>query len=90
MTMDNVYRQNYTGWMRKIGAGDFKQTCLRLLDEVQESGTAIVITKHGRPVARVIPFERDSADLIGSLEGKVEVLGNVFDTGATWDADAER
>ena len=47
----------------------------------------LVVTKHGRPVARVIPFERGSSALIGSLEGKIEVLGDVLSTGAKWDAD---
>jgi prevent-host-death family protein len=41
--------------MEQIPAGHFKQHCLRLLDEVAESGESIVITKRGRPVARLGP-----------------------------------
>ena len=48
-----------------------------------------MITKHGKLVAKLIPFERQSAAMIGALEGKIEVRGNVFSTGASWDADAE-
>lgn len=73
--------------MKTFGAAKFKERCLALLDNLDAEG--LVITKHGRPVARVIPFERQSAELIGSLKGKLEVLGNVFHTGATWDAEAQ-
>ena len=72
---------------KTLGAAKFKERCLALLDNLDPEG--LVITKHGRPVARVIPFERQSAELIGSLKGKLEVLGNVFHTGTTWDADAQ-
>ena len=71
--------------MKKIGAAKFKEQCLALLDSLDPEG--LVVTKHGRPVARVIPFERGSSALIGSLEGKIEVLGDVLSTGAKWDAD---
>ena len=42
---------------KTIPAGEFKQTCLRLIDEVQTTGLRIVITKRGRPVAQVVPLE---------------------------------
>ncbi len=73
--------------MKTVGAAKFKERCLSLLDNLEAEG--LVITKHGKPVARLIPYERQSAALIGSLERKIEVLGDVFNTGATWDADAE-
>ena len=73
--------------MKTVGAAKFKERCLALLDNLDAEG--LVITKHGKPVARVIPYERQSASLIGSLEGKIEVLGDVFSTGVAWDADAE-
>ncbi len=73
--------------MKTVGAARFKERCLALLDNLDAEG--LVITKHGRPVARVIPYERQSASLIGSLKGKIEVLGDVFGTGKTWDADAQ-
>ena len=73
--------------MKTLGAARFKERCLSLLDNLDAEG--LVITKHGKPVARLIPYERQSAALIGSLEGKIDVLGDVFNTGTTWDADAE-
>ena len=49
--------------MKTIGAAQFKEKCLSILDEVGPEG--IIITKHGTPVAKLIPIEQESADLIG-------------------------
>ena len=72
--------------MESIGATEFKQKCLRLLDRVGPEG--IVITKHGKPVARLMPLEAGSAELIGSLKGKLRVKGDVQSTGLRWDAES--
>ena len=60
---------------RTMKASEFKAKCLRLLDEVQHSRTEIVITKRGRPVARLVPaeeeipkFSDESLDRRGLLE----------------------
>ena len=71
--------------MKQIAAGKFKETCLSLLDEVGPEG--IVITKHGKPVARLIPFASDSSNLIGALSRKVTIKGNILSTGADWNAE---
>ena len=64
---------------------DFKAKCLRLVDDLGPSG--IVLTKRGRPVARVIPAGVTSnRDLIGALKGKIAVRGNVMSTGVKWHA----
>ena len=73
--------------MKKIGAAQFKEQCLALLDTLTAEG--LIITKHGKPVARVVPYPRASADLIGSLRGKIEVHGDILSTGIGWDASAE-
>ena len=71
--------------MKQIAAAKFKEQCLSLLDEVDPDG--IVITKHGKPVARLIPFASDSASLIGSLKGKVTIKGEILSTGLDWNAE---
>ena len=71
--------------MKQIGAAKFKEQCLSLLDEVDPEG--IVITKRGKPVAKLIPFASDSASLIGSLKGKLEIKGEIFSTGLDWNAE---
>jgi prevent-host-death family protein len=73
--------------VKRIGAAQFKEQCLALLDKLTPEG--LVITKHGKPVARVIPYPRPSGDLIGSLQEKLEIHGDIISTGLTWDADAE-
>jgi prevent-host-death family protein len=72
--------------MKSIPAAKFKEQCLALLDRVGPEG--IVITKHGRPVAKLIPFDGDSASLIGSLEGKIKIGGDILSTGVRWDAES--
>ena len=73
--------------MNSIGAAKFKEQCLALLDRLDADG--LVVTKHGKPVARVVPYESQGADLIGSLRHKISVRGDVFTTGLRWDADAQ-
>jgi prevent-host-death family protein len=70
--------------MRKVAAAKFKEQCLAILDRLDPEG--IVITKHGKPVARLLPVERASADLIGVLRGRIRVKGDVQSTGVAWDA----
>lgn len=72
--------------MKQIPAAKFKEQCLALLDRVDDDG--IVITKHGKPVAKLIPMRADSARLIGALRGKVELEGDVTSTGVKWDAQS--
>lgn len=52
--------------MRTIPAAQFKARCLKLLDEVAETGETIVVTKRGKPVARVEPVE-EPRSLVGSV-----------------------
>ncbi len=71
--------------MKQIAAAKFKEQCLSLLDEVDPDG--IVITKRGKPVAKLIPYAADSRSLIGSLRGKLEITGEILATGLDWDAE---
>ena len=73
--------------MKSIGAAKFKEQCLRLFDELDPEG--LVITKRGKPVARVIPYPQPPAALIGSLSDKIQINDNIDATGILWDADAQ-
>jgi len=73
--------------MKTIGAAKFKEQCLAIIDRLTPEG--VVITKHGKPVARVIPYSRESAELIGGLAGKIKIHGEILSTGARWHTDAE-
>ena len=69
-----------------IGAGDFKAKCLQLLDEVAARREPLVITKRGKPVARLVPMPPD-AQLFGALAGSVLDEGDIVaPVDAEWDA----
>jgi prevent-host-death family protein len=72
--------------MKTVPAAHFKAQCLALLDKVDPEG--IVITKHGKPVARLVPIETESASLIGKFKGKIRIKGKILSTGLSWDAES--
>lgn len=68
--------------MQSFDVSKFKKRCLSLLENLDHEG--VVITKHGKPVARLIPASSDCADLIGSMKGQIKIRGNIFSTGVRW------
>ncbi len=73
---------------REIPAGEFKARCLKLMEDVRTSHQSVVITKRGKPVARLVPIEENAPALFGCLEGTVTVLGDIVaPTGESWEAD---
>jgi prevent-host-death family protein len=77
--------------MKTIAATEFKAKCLALLDSVDAEG--ITITKHGRPVAKLVKVEQRTSDghLIGSLKGQIYIKDSdddLFSTGEKWDAES--
>jgi prevent-host-death family protein len=71
---------------KTIAAAQFKQHCLALLDSVGPEG--LVITKHGKPVAKLIPVGSGSADLLDALQGKLRITGDILSTGVSWHAES--
>ena len=74
--------------IRQISASKFKEQCLSLLDDLGAEG--IVITKRGKPVAKVIPIGSGCAALIGSMKGKLTIKGDLLSTGIRWNVEASR
>jgi prevent-host-death family protein len=72
--------------MKEIAAAKFKEQCLAILDEVDEEG--IVITKRGKPVAKLITIRAESAELLGALKGSVRIKGDIVSTGVRWHAQS--
>jgi prevent-host-death family protein len=72
--------------MRMMAAGQFKNICLKVLDDVARTKTPLVITKRGRPVAKLVPCiaPAERTTLAGSV---MKEVGDVFSTGEAWDAD---
>jgi prevent-host-death family protein len=60
-----------------IPAGEFKAKCLKLLDKVAEDRHPLVITKHGKPVAQIVPMPQ-YVDLFGCMRGSGEILGDII------------
>lgn len=69
-----------------IGAGDFKAKCLQLLNEIAERREPLIITKRGKPIAKVMPIE-PAQPLFGALRGSVVKADDLISPiGAEWDA----
>jgi|SRR5271165_527673 len=66
---------------REIPAGEFKAKCLALIDEVNRTGHEVVITKRGKPSAKLVPFPRaeKKKPFIGRLEGIIGIVGDPDD-----------
>lgn len=73
-----------------IAAGLFKAKCLQILDEVERTRIPCIVTKRGRPVARLVPItEAASGSLFGCLKGMLQITGDIVaGTGEEWDAEA--
>jgi prevent-host-death family protein len=71
-----------------ISASEFKARCLALLDQVAITGTPLIITKHGRPVARVVPIEElPSRSIFGSVTLLSDRDEDYYSTDEIWDAE---
>jgi prevent-host-death family protein len=65
---------------RQYAAADFKARCLELMDRVRETGAEYVITKHGTPVAKLVPYTApEPASFFGSMRGTVLEYERPFD-----------
>jgi prevent-host-death family protein len=64
--------------MKKMAAGSFKAHCLAVMDEVQAKKETVVITKHGKPVAKLVPANKDTDDIYNFLAGKGAITGDVI------------
>lgn len=75
---------------RRIAAAEFKANCLRLMDEVAQRRTPIVITKRGKPVAKLVPVTEESIDIFGRMAGTIRICGDIIDPiDVEWTGDAE-
>jgi len=73
----------------KISAGQFKAQCLKLMDEVKTRHEEIVITKRGKPVAKLVPYEETPVPIHGFMKNTVMIIGDVVSTtGEKWDVES--
>lgn len=75
--------------MKTMPAGQFKAVCLQVMDDVQSTREAVVVTKNGRPVAKLVPVEPASKEFLGKLSGVMKIVGDItqpIEKPDAWDA----
>jgi len=63
--------------MKTVPAGIFKTHCLAIMDEVKAKRETIVITKHGQPVAKLVPINTDVDEIFGFFSGRGSITGDI-------------
>jgi prevent-host-death family protein len=63
--------------MRKMSAAEFKAALFKVMDEVQATRKTVLITKKGRPVAKLVPAQAPPDELFGCLSGVVKITGDI-------------
>ena len=76
--------------MQTMGAGAFKAKCLQVMDEVQAKRTSVLITKRGRPVARLVPVEGEQSDIFTYMKGMVTAIDGEIDVPIIPQSDWKR
>ena len=87
--VEAMQRDTHSGPESKtIGAGEFKAKCLKLLDEVAETRKPLIVTKPGKPVAKVVPIPQAHVQLRGALRGSVLWEGDIISPlDVEWEAN---
>jgi len=71
--------------MPSLNVAEFREQLLTLIERLPPEG--ILVTKRGRPVARLLPVRKPGGSLIGALKGRFAIRGDNFSTGEVWDAE---
>ncbi len=73
---------------KTIAAGQFKAQCLQLMDDVYEKHLTLIITKHGAPIAKLVPIDERPVSLYGALRGTVKIIEDITaPIDEKWDAE---
>ncbi|MGH9433580.1 MAG: type II toxin-antitoxin system Phd/YefM family antitoxin [Terriglobia bacterium] len=75
--------------MKTIPAGEFKTHCLTIMEKVRATRDPVLITKRGRPVAKLVPVDTSPDDFIGRLEGVIKIVGDIespIEPPESWEA----
>jgi prevent-host-death family protein len=88
-------KDDQEAWMaeqtQQITAAEFKAKCLRLMDEVAKRRAPLVITKRGKPIAKLVPVDDQPIDPFGCMAGTIKIVGNIVDPidDLEWTGDAD-
>jgi len=64
--------------MKTMAAGKFKAQCLSVIDEVYEFKQEVIITKHGKPMAKLVSLQNQRCDIFGFMRGRGRIVGDVM------------
>ena len=85
-----VSEQGNPNGPRMVKASEFKAKCLKLMDEVAENGEEIVITKNGKPVAKLTAYRERPKTLFGTGRGRMKILGDIISPlDVEWEAQSD-
>ena len=69
-----------------IKASEFKAKCLKLMDAISETGDELIITKNGKPVARLVPYVKPMS-LFGLFKDDIRIVGDIMEPlDVEWEA----
>lgn len=75
---------------RQVSAGEFKTHCLRLMEEVSRNRISLTVTKRGKPLVRLVPYDEQPISLFGAMQGTVTVQGDIIaGTGERWEGSED-
>jgi prevent-host-death family protein len=75
---------------RTIAASDFKASCLEIMDEVERTGAEVTITKHRKPVVRLVPAKAETRGFAAGMQGLVTHMGDlVSPIDVEWTVDED-
>ncbi len=73
---------------KRVAAGEFKAKCLQIMQEMQRDKKPVIITKRGRPLAKLMPIEAVPEDPFGCMRGSVRIVGDIISpVEVDWDAN---
>jgi len=73
----------------QIPAGEFKAKCLHIMDEVNQKHISVTITKHGKPIAKMVPIEEEKKSFFGCLSGTATIENDIIaPIDEQWEADS--
>src|SRR5438105_4230423 len=73
---------------KTITASEFKARCLKLMDQVAETGEEIAITKNGKPISKLAPIEARPESIFGALKDSIKIHGDIISPiDVTWEAE---
>ncbi len=72
----------------KILVSDFKTNCLRILADLEKNGGEVIVTKRGKPLARILPVSSNQGRLKGDSVERCQIIGDIVtdDNSADWEA----